>query len=68
MIFTGPQPNTCIVREDIFGPVCVVIKFEDEEGVFRRVNDTLYGLVMAVFTKDTTRGIQFALRLQAGMV
>jgi aldehyde dehydrogenase (NAD+) len=56
-----------IVQEEIFGPVCVVIKFEDEDDVLRQANDTLYGLAAAVFTKDITRGIQFAHRLHAGM-
>jgi len=67
-IFTNARPDMRIVQEDIFGPVCVLIKFEDEEDVLRQANDTLYGLAAAVFTKDITRGIQFAHSVQAGMV
>jgi aldehyde dehydrogenase (NAD+) len=55
-----------IVQEEIFGPVCVIIKFEDEEDALRQANDTLYGLAAAVFTKDITRGLQFSHKLHAG--
>ena len=65
-IFTDTKPDMRIVQEEIFGPVCVIIKFEDEEDVLRQANDTLYGLAAAVFTKDITRGIQFAHKVHAG--
>ena len=39
-IFTNVKPDMKIVREEIFGPVGVVIKFEDEEDVIRQANDT----------------------------
>jgi delta 1-pyrroline-5-carboxylate dehydrogenase len=65
-IFTDTRPEMSIVQEEIFGPVGVIIKFDDEEDALRQANDTLYGLAAAVFTKDITRGIQFAHRLQAG--
>ena len=65
-IFTNTRPEMRIVQEEIFGPVCVIIKFEDEEDVLRQANDTLYGLAAAVFTKDITRGIQFAHKVHAG--
>ena len=65
-IFTNTRPDMRIVKEEIFGPVGVVIKFEDEEDVLRQANETTYGLAAAVFTKDITRGIQFAHRLHAG--
>ena len=55
-----------IVQEEIFGPVGVMIKFEDEEDVVHQANDTLYGLAAAVFTRDITRGLETAHRLKAG--
>ncbi|KAH8983460.1 aldehyde dehydrogenase [Lactarius akahatsu] len=65
-IFTDTRPDMRIVKEEIFGPVGVIIKFKDEEDALRQANDTLYGLAAAVFTKDITRGIQFAHKLEAG--
>ena len=65
-IFTDTRPDMRIVKEEIFGPVCVIIKFEDEEDVLRQANDTLYGLAAAVFTRDITRAIQIAHKLHAG--
>lgn len=67
-IFTHTRPDMRIVQEEIFGPVCVIIRFEDEEDVLRQANDTLYGLAAAVFTKDVTRAVQVAHKLHAGTV
>jgi len=67
-IFTETRPEMRIVQEEIFGPVCVVIKFEDENDVMRQANDTLYGLAAAVFTTDITRALQVAHKLHAGTV
>ena len=65
-IFTNTKPNMKIVQEEIFGPVGVVIKFEDEEDVVHQANDSMYGLAAAIFTQDITRGLQMAHRLKAG--
>ncbi|KAJ3761628.1 aldehyde dehydrogenase [Lentinula raphanica] len=65
-IFTNTTPDMKIVQEEIFGPVGVIIKFEDEEDVIRQANDTLYGLAAAVFSQNITRAINTAHRLKAG--
>ncbi|TRM59449.1 aldehyde dehydrogenase domain-containing protein [Schizophyllum amplum] len=65
-IFTDVTPEMTIVREEIFGPVGVVIKFTDEEDVIRQANDTVYGLAAAVFTQDINRALETAHKLQAG--
>jgi aldehyde dehydrogenase (NAD+) len=65
-IFTNTKPDMKIVREEIFGPVSVVIKFEDEDDVVRQGNDTAYGLAASVFTENINRAINTAHRLQAG--
>ncbi|ETW78463.1 hypothetical protein HETIRDRAFT_454399 [Heterobasidion irregulare TC 32-1] len=65
-IFTNTKPNMKIVQEEIFGPVGVVIKFEDEEDVVHQANDSMYGLAAAIFTQDITRGLQMAHKLKAG--
>jgi len=53
-----------IVKEEIFGRVGVVIKFENEADVIKQANDTHYGLAAAVFTQN--RAIGTAHKLQAG--
>ncbi|KAI6034639.1 aldehyde dehydrogenase [Pisolithus microcarpus] len=67
-IFLDTNPDMCIVKEEIFGPVSVVIKFKDEEDIVRQANDTVYGLAAAVFTKDVNRAITTAHKLKAGTV
>ena len=67
-IFTNTSPDMKIVREEIFGPVCVVIKFKDEDDVVRQANDTLYGLAAAVFTQNLNRAIKTANRIKAGTI
>ncbi|KAL0576418.1 hypothetical protein V5O48_005554 [Marasmius crinis-equi] len=65
-IFTDTKPDMKIVQEEIFGPVGVVIKFEDEDDVIRQANDTVYGLAAAVFSQDINRALNTAHRLKAG--
>jgi len=67
-IFTGTKPEMKIVQEEIFGPVAVVIKWEDEADVVRQANDTLYGLAAAVFSKDIDRALNTVNKLKAGTV
>lgn len=67
-IFVDAKPDMKIVREEIFGPVGVIIKFEDEADVIRQANDTFYGLAAAVFTKDLKRAMETAHKLKAGTV
>lgn len=65
-IFADTKPAMKIVQEEVFGPIRVVIKFEDEEDVLKQANDTMYGLAAAVFTQDISRGLDVAHRLKAG--
>jgi len=55
-------------REEIFGPVIVVIPFDDVEEGIAIANDSPYGLYDYVFTGDTAKGYDIAQRLQAGHV
>ena len=48
--------------------VVVVIKFKDEEDLLKQANDTVYGLAAAVFSRDISRAINVAHKLQAGTV
>ncbi|KAL0959117.1 hypothetical protein HGRIS_014413 [Hohenbuehelia grisea] len=65
-IFTETKPSMKIVQEEIFGPVGVVIKFEDEQDVIKQANDTVYGLAAAVFSQDINRALETAHKLKAG--
>ena len=57
-----------VAREEIFGPVGVVIKFKNEDELIKMVNDSEYGLGGGVFTQDITRAIRTARAMETGRV
>jgi succinate-semialdehyde dehydrogenase/glutarate-semialdehyde dehydrogenase len=57
-----------VFHEEIFGPVAPVGAFESEEEAIARANDTEYGLVAYVFTRDIKRAIRVCEGLETGMV
>ncbi|WP_219996644.1 aldehyde dehydrogenase [Paenibacillus sp. tmac-D7] len=67
-IFTDVTNTMTIAREEIFGPVVVVIPFDTEEEAIRLANDTEFGLAAAVWTENIHRGHRVAKQLQAGQV
>ncbi|KAK7043955.1 hypothetical protein VNI00_008123 [Paramarasmius palmivorus] len=67
-IITDAKPNMKVVREEIFGPVGVVIKFDTEEEVLKMANDTVYGLAAAVFTQNIAKAHRVAHGLESGTV
>jgi succinate-semialdehyde dehydrogenase/glutarate-semialdehyde dehydrogenase len=65
----GDVPGDARVnREEIFGPVAPVGSFESEEDAIARANDTEYGLVAYVFTRDIKRALRVCEALETGMV
>ena len=56
------------VREELFGPVVVVVPFDDDEEAIAIANDSDYGLYSYVFSADTARAWQVAQRLRSGNV
>ncbi|PPA72280.1 aldehyde dehydrogenase family protein [Jeotgalibacillus proteolyticus] len=56
------------VKEEIFGPVAVVMKFKDEKEAVALANDSIYGLGSAVWTKDHARATRVSKQIQAGIV
>lgn len=57
-----------IAQEEIFGPVLVVIPFEDDEDAIRIANESDYGLGGSIVTSDKERGMRIARRIRAGAV
>ncbi|TDD33858.1 aldehyde dehydrogenase [Saccharopolyspora elongata] len=57
-----------VAREEIFGPVAVVVPFDDETDAIAKANDNRFGLGAGVWTRDLARGHRVADRIQAGMV
>ena len=67
-VFTGVANDFRIAREEIFGPVLVVIPWSDEREVVAMANDTHYGLAGFVFCRDLGRALRTAHALEAGWV
>ncbi|KAA0550083.1 aldehyde dehydrogenase [Bacillus sp. BGMRC 2118] len=67
-IITNVNHEMKAVREEIFGPVVVVMKFSDEKEVIKLANDSEFGLGSAIWTKDHGRATRVANQIQAGIV
>ena len=67
-VVTGVRAGSEILRQEIFGPVLSIVRFRDEDEAVRVANDTEFGLVSYVFTKDLARGQRMIERLQTGMM
>lgn len=67
-LITEVTNEMTVAREEIFGPVAVVIKFKDEADVIRMANESEYGLGGGVFTKDINKALNVANSLETGRV
>ncbi|CAM5714402.1 Aldehyde dehydrogenase OS=Streptomyces fumanus OX=67302 GN=GCM10018772_40820 PE=3 SV=1 [Streptomyces fumanus] len=65
-LFADVDNSMRIAQEEIFGPVLVVIPFEDDEDAVRIANDSPYGLGGGVWTADETRALAIARRIRTG--
>jgi succinate-semialdehyde dehydrogenase / glutarate-semialdehyde dehydrogenase len=67
-VLGGVTPDARALREEIFGPVAPVASFESEEEAIAAANDTEYGLVAYVFTRDLKRALRVCEALETGMI
>ncbi|MET0312168.1 MAG: aldehyde dehydrogenase family protein [Burkholderiaceae bacterium] len=62
------QPGDTLAREEIFGPVLVVLTYADEEEAVKIANDTVYGLGGGVWGRDEANATRVARRIRTGQV
>ncbi|KAG5822530.1 hypothetical protein H9Q74_007363 [Fusarium xylarioides] len=67
-IFSGASHDMKIMRDEIFGPVCVVSRFETQDEVVQAANATSYGLASGVHTKSIDRALNVSNLLETGTV
>jgi len=67
-VFADVTNDMTIAREEVFGPVLSILKFETEEEAIAIANDTPYGLTNYIQTDDTEKRRRVARRLRSGMV
>ncbi|MFE3444266.1 NAD-dependent succinate-semialdehyde dehydrogenase [Nocardia sp. NPDC059180] len=67
-ILTDIPPGAKILREEVFGPVAPIVTFDTEDEGLAAANDTEFGLVSYVYTRDLDRALRVAEGLESGMV
>jgi succinate-semialdehyde dehydrogenase/glutarate-semialdehyde dehydrogenase len=67
-VLAGVPDGARVLREEIFGPVAPVKGFESEEEAIAAANDTQYGLVAYVYTRDIKRALRVCEGLETGMI
>ena len=67
-VLSNVPNNAKMLNEEIFGPVASLQTFKDEAEVIHRANDTEYGLVAYLYTRDLGRGMRVSEKLDFGMI
>jgi aldehyde dehydrogenase (NAD+) len=65
-LLTNVDPDSEIAQEEVFGPVLVVIGYDDDDDAVRIANNSIYGLAGGVFGADEDRAVAIARRIRAG--
>jgi succinate-semialdehyde dehydrogenase/glutarate-semialdehyde dehydrogenase len=67
-VLSNVPNNANMLNEEIFGPVASLQTFTAEDDVIKRANDTIYGLVAYMYTRDIGRGLRVSEKLDFGMI
>jgi phenylacetaldehyde dehydrogenase len=67
-LIAGCKPDNAAVQQEFFGPVVVVVPFDDEDEAVTIANSTEFGLYDYVFTADTAKAMRVARQLRTGNV
>jgi len=67
-VLSDVPPASRLLTEEIFGPVAPIVSFDSEDEALAAANQTEYGLVAYVFTRDLSRALRVAEGLETGMV
>ena len=67
-VFSGVSNDWRIAREEVFGPVLVVLPWEDEQKVIQMANDSHYGLAAFIYTHNISKGLKMAHEIESGFV
>ncbi|WP_082690691.1 aldehyde dehydrogenase family protein [Mycobacterium sp. M26] len=65
-VITGVDNSAAIAQQEVFGPVLIVLPFEDDDDAVRIANDSPYGLAGAVMSRSMERGMSIARRIRTG--
>src|SRR3546814_8407626 len=68
LIFADVRNSHTIAREEIFGPVLSVIRYESDDDAIRIANESEYGLGGTIWSTDSNRAIEMARRVQPGTI
>jgi succinate-semialdehyde dehydrogenase/glutarate-semialdehyde dehydrogenase len=67
-VLSNVSDDAKMLNEEIFGPVASIQSFKSDDEVITRANDTEYGLVAYLYTKDLSRGMRVSEKLEFGMI
>ena len=67
-ILSGLNNQARVCQEEIFGPVLVVMPFDDEDTLIKEANDSVYGLACGIWTKSYRKAYRLARQIEAGTV